>query len=38
MSRVRLRAIAPGTADFEVLYGEKRAWISLQGLETTGGA
>lgn len=37
MSKVRLRQIAAGTADFEVIYGETRAWISLQGLKTTGG-
>lgn len=36
MSTVRLRTIAAGIAEFEVDYGEKRAWISLQGLDTTG--
>ena len=37
MNIVRLDFVQPGTAKFKVTYGEKTAWIEIDGLETTGG-
>lgn len=37
MSIVRLDFAHPGTAKFQVTYGQKTAWIEIEGLETTGG-
>lgn len=37
MNIVRLRGVAAGAAEFQIDYGQKRAWIKIEGLDTTGG-